>query len=238
MANSPDSLSLTHLEIQSFSYLERMVSKPTWKEILLDLISSNRIDPWNIDLVQLADAFLKRVKDMERMDFTVQANVILVAAILLKYKSNYLKFLNYQSELTEFIPERDVEPVQEDLPILTLSSRIPPKRQITLDELLVEMERIIKYDTIEKVKLPRGSIVEMMDLELPERDIEHDMSEVLEKIKQNSDSEGWSLFSRLTQGSDLRKTVHTLLCLLYLVQRESIDLKQDEIFGEVFIKLI
>src|SRR5271157_3956222 len=115
--------------IQSFSYLERMVTKPTWKEILLDLIASDSVDPWNIDLVVLSDAFLKRVKDMEKMDFVVPANVILAAAILLKYKSNYLKFLNYQSELPEFIPEADgAGDGAEQLPVLTLSSRIPPKR--------------------------------------------------------------------------------------------------------------
>jgi segregation and condensation protein A len=223
--------------IQSFSYLERMVTKPTWKEILLDLIASDSVDPWNIDLVVLSDAFLKRVKEMEKMDFVVPANVILAAAILLKYKSNYLKFLNYQSELPEFIPEAEAAGDPEALPVLTLSSRIPPKRQITIDDLLGEMERIIKYDTTERVTVPRGSITEIVDLELPEHDIEHDMAGVLEQVRSSSDSEGWSLFSRITAGYDLRKTVYTLLCLLHLMQNECVDLRQDKFFGELFIRL-
>jgi len=224
--------------IQSFSYLERMVTKPTWKEILLDLIASDAVDPWNIDLVVLSDAFLKRIKEMEKLDFVVPANVILAAAILLKYKSNYLKFLNYQSELTDFAPEVDgAGDGSEPLPVLTLSSRIPPKRQITIDDLLGEMERMIKYDTTERVSVPRGSIVEMVDLELPERDIEQDMAGVLDRVRAGADSEGWSLFSRLTDGYDLRKTVYTLLCLLHLVQNESVDLRQDVFFGELFIRL-
>lgn len=225
--------------IQSFSYLERMVTKPTWKEILLDLIASDAVDPWNIDLVVLSDAFLKRIKEMEKMDFVVPANVILAAAILLKYKSNYLKFLNYQSELPEFIPEADVAGAgAEQLPVLTLSSRIPPKRQITIEDLLGEMERIIKYDTGEHVTVPRGSITEIVDLELPEHDIEHDLADVLERVRTGTDSEGWSMFSRLTEGYDLRKTVYTLLCLLHLMQNESVDLRQDEFFGELFIRLL
>ncbi|MDD5340083.1 MAG: hypothetical protein PHV13_02430 [Candidatus ainarchaeum sp.] len=224
--------------IQSFSYLERMVAKPTWKEILLDLIASDAVDPWNIDLTVLSDAFLKRIKEMEKMDFVVPANVILAAAILLKYKSNYLKFLNYQSELPEFIPEADAAGVGvEQLPVLTLSSRIPPKRQITIDDLLGEMERMIKYDATERVSVPRGSITEVVDLELPEHDIEHDMADVLDRVRAGSDSEGWSLFSRLTDGCDLRKTVYTLLCLLHLMQNESVVLRQDVIFGELFIKM-
>jgi segregation and condensation protein A len=215
-----------------------MVTKPTWKEILLELITSDSIDPWNIDLVVLSDAFLKRIKEMEKMDFVVPANVILAAAILLKYKSNYLKFLSYQSELPEFLPEAEAAGTGiEQLPVLTLSSRIPPKRQITIDELLGEMERIIKYDTTERVSVPRGSIVDVVDLELPERDIEQDMNDVLERVRANTDNEGWSLFSRITEGYDLRKVVYTLVCLLHLMQNESVDLRQDKIFDELFIKM-
>ena len=230
------------MQLQSFSHFETMVSKPTWKDILLDLISSNKIDPWNIDLVELADVFIKQVREIERMDFMVQANVILAASILLKYKSNYLKMLNYQSELPEFMPgdvpqELDVKDVEE-IPQLALSSRIPPKRQITLDELVDEMERIIKYDDIERVRIPRGSIVETVDLELHQHDIEHDMEQVLGKVKENTDSEGWSLFSGITKGDSNQEIVYTLLCLLHLVQMNTIDIRQDEMFGEVFIHLI
>lgn len=223
-------------QLQSFSYLERMVAKPTWKEMLLDLVASNSIDPWNIDLVHLSDAFMKRIREMEKMDFVVPANVILAAAIMLKYKSNYLKFLNYQSELPEFIPEPEAAGA-EPLPQLMLSARIPPKRQITLDDLLGEMERIIKYDEGERVHVPRGAITETVDLELPEHDIEEDMAGVLQRVRESTDSEGWSLFSRITAGYDLRKTVYTLLCLLHLTQNEAVSLRQDEIFGELFIRL-
>ena len=223
--------------IQSFTQLESMVAKPTWKDILLELIASNRIDPWNIDLVALSDAFIKKVREMERMDFAVQANVILAASILLKYKSNYLKLLSVQSELSEFIPEEPILP-SEDVPQLELSSRIPPKRQITLDELIVEMERIIKYDPADRVHVPRGSIVETIDMELPERDIESDMKKVLEVVRANTDGEGWSLFSVVRKGADLQETVYLLLCLLHLVQSGTVDLRQDDLFGEIFICLL
>jgi segregation and condensation protein A len=223
--------------LQSFTSLENMVSKPTWKDILLDLVASNSFDPWNIDLIDISDAFIRKVRDMEKMNFVLQANVILAASILLKYKSNYLKYLNaQQSEIPDFMPEEEPEPVDSDgVPALTLSARIPPKRQVTLDELVHEMERVIKFDTMERVRVPRGSIVETIDLELPEQNIETDMAQLLERIRESRDSEGWSLFSRLTQGHDLQQTVYTLLCLLHLVQMESIDLRQDKMFGEIFI---
>jgi segregation and condensation protein A len=224
------------MQLTSFAHLEHMVSKPTWKDILLDLISSNRVNPWNLDIVDLADAFISKVRDMEKMDFIVQANVILAASILLKYKSDYLKFLNYQSDLMEFPAEEEREPIEE-VPQLFISSRIPPRRQITADELINEMDRIIKYDD-ERVRIPRGAIVETVDLELEEHDIENDMTRVIDMINENTDSEGWSMYSRITHGAEVREQVYILLCLLYLVQNGTIDIKQDKMFGDIFIRLL
>ena len=225
------------LQLQSCSQLESMVSQPTWKDILLDLISSNRIDPWNIDLIELADAFIKHVREMERMDFVLQANVILAAAILLKYKSNYLRLLSYQTDLQEFLPHDEALAVEE-VPELTLSSRIPPRRQITFDELVSEMEKIIKYENTERAHIPRGAIVETFDLELQQGDVEHDMQELLLRVKQNTDAEGWSLFSRLVEGYEPRAVVYSLVCLLHLVQMENVDVRQDKMYGEIFIKFL
>ena len=221
----------------SFDHFEDMVSKPTWKDILMDLMASNTFDPWNVDLMNLSDAFIAKVREMEKMDFVIQANVILAASILLKYKSDYLKLLSYQTDLAEFpAAEEEREPIEE-IPQLTLSARIPPRRQITADELISEMEKIIKYEDIERVRIPRGAIVETVDLELNEHDIENDLEQILQKIRDNTDDEGWSLFSALTDGNDIRHVVHTLLCVLYLVQSGSLDITQDKMFEEIFIHI-
>ncbi|MBN1170385.1 segregation/condensation protein A [Candidatus Micrarchaeota archaeon] len=223
-------------QLTSFAHFESMVSKPTWKDILLELVSSNRVDPWNIDLIDLSDAFISKVREMENLDFTMQANVILAASILLKYKSDYLKFLSYQSELNDFPIEEAIEPIEE-IPQLTLSARIPPRRQITAEELIQEMEKIIKYENVDHVRIPRGSIVDTIDLELSEHDVEKDMLDVMDKIRQNTDETGWSLFSAITRGYEVRAVVYTLLCLLYLVQNDSINIKQDKMFGDIFIHI-
>jgi len=227
----------TQTQLHSFAHFESMVAKPTWKDILLDLISSNRVDPWNVDLLDLSDAFIAKVREMDEMDFIIQANVILAASILLKYKSDYLKFLSYQSELAEFPAAEESDPIPE-IPQLELSSRIPPRRQITAEELINEMERVIKYENIERVRIPKGSIVDTVDLQLSEHDLENDLAKVIDLIEQHTDSEGWSLFSKITEGNDSAKRVYNLLCLLYLVQEEKINIKQDKMYGEIFINLI
>lgn len=179
----------TQMQLQSFYHLESMVSKPTWKDILLELMASNSIDPWDIDLISLSDAFIRKVREMEKMDFVIEANIILAASILLKYKSNYLKMLSYQSDLQEFMQETPPASLEgEAIPELTLSSRIPPRRQITLEDLMGEMERIIKYDAEDRPHIPRGAITEVIDLELAGHDIDHDLAHVMELVRQNSDS--------------------------------------------------
>ncbi len=228
------------LESRPFNYLQNIVEKPTWKEVLLDLIHSNSIDPWNIDIHQLADAFMKKIKELESVDFALEANVILAAAILLKYKSEYLRSLsidpNQQTALDDYLPDERV-PIDE-IPQLAFASRIPPKRQITLEELMGEMERIIKYDDENRIKIPKGSIVDTVDLELSEHDVDHDIDQLFQQIKQNTDAQGWSLFSKLTTGKSMREVVYSLLCLLYLAQRQDIDIRQDDMFGEIFIKIL
>lgn len=221
--------------------IDRMVRRPSWKTILLDLIDTKKIDPWNIDIIEISDAFLKKVREMEQLDLLVQANVILAAAILLRYKSDYLKFLAYQEQMTDYIPEEPEPPLNTDeIPQLTLSSRIPPKRAVTLDELVEEVERVIKYESDERlVRKPRGSIDEIVDFHLEEEDIESRMNEINEKIRSSIDEEGWTLFSRLLKdGSDNIELIYALMSILHLTQKETIDIKQDQLFGEIFIKLL
>lgn len=218
--------------------IESMVQKPTWKQILLELIDSKKVDPWNVDIVEIADAFLKKVRELKKLDFVLQANVILAAAILLRYKSDYLNYLHYQqTEVTDFIPdELPNVPLIDEMPSLSLASRIPPKRQITVEELVTEMEGIIKYENVDRsTPKIRGGIDEYVDLKLTEEDIEKRMNRTLSKIKGNSDETGWSLFSRLLEKKDNLEVIYTLLSVLHLTQNKTIDIKQDELFGEIFI---
>ncbi len=220
--------------------IDRMVARPSWKTILLELIESKKLDPWNIDIVEISDAFLKKIREMEKLDLIVQANVILAAAILLRYKSDYLRFLQYQEQMTDYIPEEAPPLESDEIPQLTLSSRIPPKRQVTLDELVKEMEKVIKYDSDERlVHKTRGGIDTIIDLKLNGVDIEAKMELLVEKIRGSVDEEGWTMFSRLIEKSnDKHELIYALMSVLHLTQKERIDIRQDALFDEIFIKLI
>ena len=217
---------------QVFS-LESIVSKPTWKEILLELIDTKRLDPWNVNIVQIADDYMKKIREMEKISLVIPANIILAASILLSYKSEYLRF---EDPVQVIVPLDDNN--FEETPQLELSARIPPKRQITLEELIQEMERIIKYETVERVIKHRGGIEEFINLPLRDVDIEKKMDEILTKIKNSVDDQGWTLFSRVIDKKEKIEIIYTLVSLLHLTQKQTIDIKQDEIFGDIFIFLL
>jgi segregation and condensation protein A len=217
--------------------IESIVTKPTWKQILVDLISSRKVDPWNVDIIEIADAYIKKIKEMRSVDLLIPANVILAASILLRYKSDYLK-IQEENLQDIYAAEESLPSLVEDIPELNLVSRIPPKRQITMGELLEEMEKIIKYEGGFKVIKPRGGIEGVINISINEEDIEKRMGEVYERIKNNSDSEGLALFSKIIGKRDSHEIIYTLLSVLHLTQKQYIDIKQDDIFGEIFILVL
>jgi len=209
-----------------------IVAKPSWKQVLVELVMSEKLDPWNIDLVVVADSFFNYVKKMEKFDFHIPANIILACAILLKYKSNAIRFYA-EPQLADAPPE---EPAEGALPELTLSWRIPPKRQITLNELMGEMERVIKYDSAERPKKVAAQMP-TIELDLDNYDIESEIDKLHARLKGGADSEGIILFSSLINGGGADGVVSAITPLLHLAQRKSVYLRQDKFFGEIFINL-
>ncbi|MFH2106435.1 MAG: segregation/condensation protein A [Candidatus Micrarchaeota archaeon] len=220
----------------SFS-LEKMVEKPTWKVVLLELIASKELDPWNIDLVVVSDSFIKKIKEMKSLDFFLPANLILAASILLRYKSEHIRFQDDVLPVEAMGEPLDYDSESSSIPELMLSSRIPPRRQITMEELMLEIEKAMKYDTTERVVHHKGGIIDFVDLNINKFDIEKKMEEILESVKENVDSEGFALFSKMVDGKKNLEVIYSLLSLLHLTQKEKIDLIQDELFGEILVRL-
>ncbi|MCP4646647.1 MAG: segregation/condensation protein A [bacterium] len=214
--------------------LPSIVRKPSWKQLLIDLVVTEKLDPWDIEIVAVADGFMKMVKEMEKFDFHIPANIILASAILLKYKSNALRMYEEPEEI-----EMPPEPIamEGEIPALQIKARIPPKAPITLNELIGEMERVIKYDDEENVRKPKIKPREIMEIPIPDYDIEKEMEKLYSKMKAEMDGENLVLFSTLVKQKTPRDTILTLSPLLHLAQEKAVGLKQDKFWGEIFIKV-
>ena len=218
--------------------LEKIVSMPTWKEMLISLVNTEKIDPWNIDVVEIAEKYIERLKKIQLTDLRMPANLILAAAILLKFKSDALKFEEEEQVVVQEVYVDENMPPAE-IPMLELRTRIPPKRKITLDELLQAMEKVFEEQKQREEKAVQTKLVQpILLVQLPEFNLEERMGEIFERVKKMADSEGLVLFSTLLKDDSAEEKIYTLLPLLFLNQHKKVSLRQDKIFGDIFVRLL
>ena len=62
-------------------------SEITWQTILGDLVKSGEINPWDVNISELAKKYLEIIKKMQESNLFISGKVLLASAILLKIKS-------------------------------------------------------------------------------------------------------------------------------------------------------
>ncbi len=207
------------------------VVQPTWKELLIELVSTEQMDPWDIDVGRVAQKYLELIKGMTAMDLRVPANVILAAALLLRFKSENLTVEDEpEADTLEETALRD-----EVLPELVFRVNRPRRRRMTLDELMKSLEDVIRKGR--KTPPPRQFLPALL-IEVPELDMDQKMQKMYDKVVSLKDSEGIVLFSNLLEERSAEQIARHLLPVLHLVQEHKIHAWQDHFFGEIFIKIL
>ncbi|MFH1779758.1 MAG: segregation/condensation protein A [Candidatus Micrarchaeota archaeon] len=212
--------------------LLNLIVQPTWREFLVDLINREEMDPWDVDLTQIANAYLKRVRELQSLDLRIPANVILASALLLRFKSDSLSFDDDEGE--EYYEEPML--INEDLPQLMLKPNRPRNRRVTLSELIKAVESVMREGKRVK-RLDLTPIAESINIELPQKSMSDLMSEAWEKSLELKDAEGVLLFSQLYDGLGY-SLVSCILPVLHLMQEEKIVVWQEESFSDIFIKVM
>ncbi|MEI7961640.1 MAG: ScpA family protein [archaeon] len=212
-----------------------LIDQPAWKTILLDLVETEKMDPWDIDVVALSEKYLKKISELEGNNLRVPANAILACAILVKTKSKYLRLssLDPKEKKEELTPEQRAMLLGE-IPDL-MNNRMAREGRITLDELVESIEDIIQRTTPKKNgarNIPR------IEINFDPVSIEEKITEVLDLIKSRVDSQGLVLFNSLVSEGDVDSIVDTFLPILFLMHNGKILAYQNEFFGEIFVKLI
>lgn len=208
-----------------------LVVQPTWKEFLYDLVSSEKMDPWDVDLIQVADAYLQKVRALQEIDLRIPANVILASALLLRFKADALSF---DEEVDE---EAFVEELQsEELPDLVFRPNRPRSRKLTLNELVQSLEQVMRQGR-KPVPVKGQPIVMLIDV--PKEDIHKNIIRVYEKTLKLQDAEGVLRFSELVENSKSADVIiGSLMPLLHLAQEQRVVVWQEECFGEIFIRVV
>lgn len=220
--------------------LLNIIDNPNWKIILYDLVKSNEINIWNVNLIELTDLYLEKIKTLKESSLLIPANALLAAAILLKLKTYSLKLTNTEENEEELKLVTDENYILSNSIDLNTPTRLK-EGQVSLDELINIIDVMMNAPT--KKNITR-KITEKKTLEfvLPKKlaDFSKKSDSFFEDIKNNVDSYNMVLFSKFTTGQKNSYDVveNYFIPLLFLVQNKKIDAWQESFFSEIFIKVL
>lgn len=134
-------------------------------EILVSMAKSGKMDPWNIDIVDITDKYLSHLFQMKAQNLRLTGRTLLFAAILLRLKSNILEnvdineFNQEEQQLDDFELSDDFEADYDDSyntnNVVSIdevlqrrtSVRLNRNRVVTLKDLIRQLEF---YEMIDK----------------------------------------------------------------------------------------
>jgi len=225
----------------------------TWQTILYDLIKTEQMNPWDIDISLLSQKYLETVRKLKETNFFISGKVILASAILLKIKSeklvdeNIARFdsvlFNHPLETDEFdyfeVKNQRIKLMEN--PRLTIKTPQARKRKVSLNDLVKALEKALDVD--KRRTLRRIAMMSVPEnIKIPEKkfDIGEKIKEIYTRIKdffKMKDPEKLT-FNQLVQSNKKEDRIYTFIPLLHLDNQEKIRLNQEIPFGEIEIVML
>ncbi len=230
-------------------------------EILVSLAKQGKINPWNVDIVEVTDKYLMHLFQSKAQNLRLTGRTLLFAAILLKLKSNVLEGLdildfeppqenafNYDDEMPldyeeDYIPTNNVISIDEVLQRRT-SVRLNHNRVVTLRDLIRQLEFYEMLDKKQSLKNAHERAKRRVQnyAKLSPDDIinlAHD-----EYIEQGVQRLRANLTEILSRQDRIELNELTLLgmdkisayvSLLFLTVDSDYDLEQDEFYSDLYV---
>jgi len=240
--------------------------KPDWQAIIYELIHTEQLDPWDINIIVLTEKYFERVLTLEKeiadsdeleiTDFYASSKVLLAAALLLRIKSEFLlnrhiksidEILFGKKEDKKYVMEK-IEIDEEDLPILIPKTPLPRARRVTLTELMsalnnainTESRRIKREVSIKRAqKLSEVNFPKFTRIDLKDR-IKHLYARVLTSLKKKAVTPEKHMnkvgYSDLI-GKEREEKLVSFLPLLHLGNTQTLWLEQEKHLDEIWIYL-
>lgn len=223
----------------------------TWKNIIYELIKTEQMDPWDIDVTLLTQKYLETIKKLQETNFFVSGKMILASAMLVRIKSNKLveeeisKFDNilFQPETTfdELDDFCDFKERQaENFPPLGIKTPQSRKRRVSVKDLIGALERALEVNKRKIIR--KNAMWNFKKPTIPEKKVDMGdlIKKVLNKIKIIFNSKKKVTYSNLLPNKNIlskKDKILTLYPLLHLANQNKIKLNQEQHFGEIDIFL-
>lgn len=230
--------------MQEDNLLQMIIKQQSWEDLIYNIVTIENLDPWDVDLVKLTNSFLEYTRGMRILDFRIPAKVILVAAILLKLKSEILhpttKVKPIEYSFIDFGEPDEFEMIRQKISELKLEPGIRReiKRKVTLDELVNALRKAMKVEKKRETRKRRLGRRLRREIDLGEEDIEERISELMKSIDLlllTIRSEKVE-FSKIVEVWQRDEIVKHFLPLLHLSMRDRVDTEQEDFFKEIWIQ--
>lgn len=227
-----------------------MNSEQSWEQIIYKIIAWEGLDPWDLDLSALSSAFTDYILQMKEMDFKLPAKFVMIAAVLLRMKSDNLTLLKYFSEdnymefqdgvYIEGSDEADVIDNTEngilnfEVNAITVPQKRIPKRKIMIDELISSLRRVLNaQDRRTAKKIKAKDMIKIREDNITKRigRLYEKINSMLTKVRKDEVK-----FSKLVDRWEKQEVVNTFLPLVFLESEKKVECRQEEMFKEIFVK--
>ena len=229
--------------------------------ILLDMAKEGKIDPWNVDIVEVTDKYLAHLFKSKAQNLKLTGRTLLFAAMLLKLKSNILEgidILDFESQPqedlelnddpleygeSEYIPTNNIISIDEVLQRRT-SVRLNHKRVVTLRDLIRQLEFYEKLDrqqslknAHERAKNRIKSYARLTPEDIINQTHEEFIDDGVQRLRANLEEilnrEDKIELNELTLlGMD---RISAYISLLFLVEKSDYDLVQNEFYSDLYV---
>lgn len=238
-------------------------NEPDGIEILVNMAKHGKVDPWNIDIVDITDKYLAQLFKMKAQNLRLTGRTLLFAAILLKLKSNILEGIDVcdfdtpneedfdytddydefgQSE-QEYINTNNVVSLEEVLERRT-SVKLNRSRVVTLKDLIrqlqfyeeMERKRSLK-NAHERAKRRVRSYARLSADDIinlaHDEYIENGVMKLKENLARIFEHEEKIELKTLTLLG--MDKISAYISLLFLTAESDYDLMQDEFYGDLYV---
>jgi len=220
-----------------------------WQEIIYDLINTEQLDPWDLNITILTDRYMEKINKLEETDFFISSKVLLAAALLLRIKSEillnkYLKTIDEilfgKTEKKQHVLER-IE-LDEEIPELIPKSPMPRYKKVTLQELINSLNkaittenRRINKEIINKNALRKSSLL------IPKKKfgIKNKIKAIYDRLFSHFEKNQQEIKIPFTEfiGENKEERIISFSPLLHLENQKKIWLEQENHFDEIHIWL-